>query len=183
MWTNIFGLGDEIPDIADIRGSRPSDWFGVEFRKTEVQPQVEGVDLFHFDSASNRLLMYTIPAFRDVWKWGEAVAFGALVDVPRRCVTFCLNGVVGPCVRFPPCVRVGDIRLVCDYFPDYPPDEWHGRRRVSCATLSTPASMLDVRPTTCAQHLSLGTLTIAPNLAARVDDFLEVHPPGGGGQW
>ena len=23
MWTNIFGLGDEIPDIADIRGSRP----------------------------------------------------------------------------------------------------------------------------------------------------------------
>ena len=168
-------------------GANP-DWFGVELRKTErtevqVTPQIEGVDLFHFDSTYNRLFMYTIPAFCGEWQWGEAVAFGALVDVPRRCVTFCLNGVVGPCVRFPACMRLGDIRLVCDYFPDYPPDEWHGRRSVSCATLSTPASMLDVRPETCAQHHALGTLIKAPNMAARVDDFLEVHPPGGGGQW
>ena len=121
-------------------------------------------------------------AFCGAWEWGEAAVFGALVDVPRRCVTFCLNGVVGPCVRFPAFVN-GEIRLVCDYFPDFPPDEWEGGRRVSCATLSTPASMLDVRPKTCAQHHALGTLTKAPNLAARVDDFLVVHPPGGGGQW
>ena len=126
--------------------------------------------------------MYTIPDFRDVWKWGEAVTFGALVDVPRRCVTFCLNGIIGPCVRFPACVRAGDIRLVCDYFPaaNYFPA---CPRRVSCATLPTPASMLDVRPKTCAQHRDLGALTISPRTAARVDDFLAVHPPGGGGVW
>ena len=74
------------------------------------------------------------------------------------------------------------MRLVCDYFPGivYFPG---GRRRVSCATLSTPASMLDVCPKTCAQHRDLGALTISPRTAARVDDFLAVHPPGGGGVW
>ena len=123
-----------------------------------------------------------IPDIADLNHWGEAAVFGALVDVPRRCVTFCLNGVVGPCVRFPAFVN-GEIRLVCDYFPDFPPDEWEGGRRVSCATLSTPASMLDVRPKTCAQHRDLGALTISPRTAARLDDFLAVHPPGGGGVW
>ena len=102
----------------------------------------------------------------DSWSYVTApVTMSVLVDMVRGCATFGLNGLAGPCVRFPGDLWRRDAVQVCAQgFPlaqVLPPG---GRSIVSCATPPTPPSMLAAasHPMTAAEHLAAGSMRIAP---------------------
>ncbi|CAH0374404.1 unnamed protein product, partial [Pelagomonas calceolata] len=101
----------------------------------------------------------------DSWSYcQDPVTMSVLVDMVRGCVTFGLNGLAGPCVRFPAddTWRSG-VQLVARNFPLLAPMDGgrsQGRCIVSCATPPTPPSMLAAasHPRTVAEHLAAGSL-------------------------
>ena len=95
----------------------------------------------------------------DSWSYCEApVTMSVLVDMVRGCATFGLNGLAGPCVRFPGEGWRSGVQLVARGFPQSPMDGV--RCIVSCATPPTPPSMLAAasHPMTVAEHLAAGSL-------------------------
>ena len=116
----------------------------------------------------------------DSWSYCEApVTIAVLVDMVRGCATFGVNGLAGPCVRFPPggAWRSGvQILTTPGCFPLTSTLDG-GRLVVSCATPPTPPSMLAAaasQPMTVAEHLAAGSLrTEADALVAQID----VNPP------
>ena len=100
----------------------------------------------------------------------EPVTMSVLVDLVQGCATFGLNGLAGPCVRFP----AGDtwrsgVQVVAQGFPLISPMDGD-RCIVLCSTPPTPPSMLAAasHPRTVAEHLAAGSLRTPT-------------PPGGGG--
>ena len=97
----------------------------------------------------------------DSWSYVTApVTMSVLVDMVRGCATFGLNGLAGPCVRFPPGGAWRDGVQVCAQgFPLAQVLEG-GRSIVSCATPPTPHAMLAAasHPMTVAEHLAAGSL-------------------------
>ena len=98
----------------------------------------------------------------DSWSYVTApVTMSVLVDMVRGCATFGLNGLAGPCVRFPGDLwRRDGVQVCAQGFPlaqVLPPG---GRSIVSCATPPTPPSMLAAasHPMTVAEHLAAGSL-------------------------
>jgi hypothetical protein len=85
--------------------------FGLELTYWEDDHDDDGeresdkaVDLFYVAGrpGARRVDMQRISAFNDCWTWCDGpVIFGCLVDMVLDCVTFRINGVDGPCVRFP----------------------------------------------------------------------------------
>ena len=89
----------------------------------------------------------------------DPVVFGALVDMDRGCVTFRLNGIDCPCVRFPASAEWREgVRLTLSGLPD--PGDDTQRVVVSCATPPAPPSLLAVaaNPLTAEEHLARGAL-------------------------
>ena len=84
--------------------------------------------------------------------------FGVLVDMDRGCVTFRLNDLDGPCVRFPPTAQWREgVSLTVDEFPR---EHTSPRVVISCATPPAPQSLLALAatPLTAEGHLARGTL-------------------------
>ena len=102
----------------------------------------------------------------DSWSYcRDPVTMSVLVDMVRGCATFGLNGLAGPCVRFPAggTWRRG-VQVVARGFP--PGSVLDGSRcLVSCATPATPPSMLAAasHPMTVAEHLAAGSLRTEAN--------------------
>ena len=102
-----------------------------------------------------------------------------LVDLVRGCATFGLNGLAGPCVRFPPggAWRDGGVQIVtppgCIPMASVLGRSLGGRCIVSCATPPTPPSMLAAasHPMTAAEHLAAGSLRTVPG--ALLDAFVD----------
>ena len=100
----------------------------------------------------------------DSWTWcTEPVTFGVLVDMDRGCVTFRLNGVDGPCVRFPPGSDWrGGVTIKISEFPTQrkgtPPQD-DLPVVVSCATPPVPPSLLEAaaNPLTVWGHVGAGS--------------------------
>ena len=91
------------------------------------------------------------------WTWNkDPVVFGVLVDMVRGCVTYRLNGLDGPCMKFPDYVRKA--RISVDRLPVA------GDRVVplviSCATPPIPSSLraAAANPLTAKEHIAAGTL-------------------------
>ena len=81
----------------------------------------------------------------DSWTWcRDPVTFGVLVDMNRGCVTFRLNGIDGPCVRFPgdEWRRPPGVWLTIQDFPNIHDDDSYPDVVVSCATRPVPPSLL-----------------------------------------
>ena len=97
----------------------------------------------------------------DSWSYCEApVTMSVLVDMVRGCATFGLNGLAGPCVRFP---GEGWRNGVCVAARGFPVDAFlddGARIIVSCTTPPTPPSMLAAasHPMTVAEHVAAGSL-------------------------
>ena len=106
----------------------------------------------------------------DSWSYCEApVTMSVLVDLVRGCATFGLNGLAGPCVRFPPGSEWRDgVQIAtspgCIPMASVLGRSLGGRCIVSCATPPTPPSMLAAasHPMTAAEHLAAGSMRIAP---------------------
>ena len=96
--------------------------------------------------------------------------FGVLVDMDttldRGCVTFRLNEIDGPCVRFPPgSTWGGGVTIEVSEFPTHrkgtPP--WENEEAlpvvVSCATPPVPPSLLEAsaNPLSVWQHVGAGS--------------------------
>ena len=156
----------------------------------------KAVDLFYVAGrpGARRVDMQRIRAFNDCWTWCDSpVTFGCLVDMVLDCVTFRINGVDGPCVRFPGFPWRSGVRMGVDYLPDYGGNEknndpitgeaqYYPRCVVSCATPpTTPCWMLveSEHPRTAAEHLArVGPdrpLCQLADLEGRVHDFLTIH--------
>ena len=93
------------------------------------------------------------------------VTMSVLVDMVRGCATFGLNGLAGPCVRFPPGGAWRDgVQVVARGFPQSPMGVNGVRCFVSCATPPTPPPMLAAasHPMTAAEHLAAGSMRTAP---------------------
>ena len=87
------------------------------------------------------------------------------VDLVRGCATFGVNGLAGPCVRFPGEAWRNGLRVAARGFPVKA--VLHGGRCIaSCATPPTPPSMLAAasHPMTIAEHLAAGSLREEPDL-------------------
>ena len=104
----------------------------------------------------------------DSWSYCEApVTMSVLVDMVRGCATFGLNGLAGPCVRFPPGGAWRDgVQIVTP--PGCLPIASvldGGRSIVSCATPPTPPWMLAAasHPRTVSEHLAAGSLRTEAN--------------------
>ena len=103
----------------------------------------------------------------------------SLVDLVRGCATFGLNGLAGPCVRFPPggAWRDGGVQIVtppgCIPMASVLGRSLGGRCVISCATPPTPPSMLAAasHPMTAAEHLAAGSLRTVPG--ALLDAFVD----------
>ena len=114
----------------------------------------------------------------DSWSYVDApVTMSVLVDMVRGCATFGLNGLAGPCLRFPPGGAWRDgVQVSARGFPLTQVLEG-GRCIISCATPPTPPSMLAAaasQPMTVAEHLTAGSLrTAAEALVAQID----INPP------
>ena len=86
----------------------------------------------------------------------DPVVFGVLVDMVRGCVTYRLNGLDGPSMKFPDYVRKA--RISVDRLPVA------GDRVVplvlSCATPPIPSSLraAAANPLTAKEHIAAGTL-------------------------
>ena len=93
------------------------------------------------------------------WSWcADPVVFGVLVDMDRGCVTFRLNDMDGPCVRFPPTAQWREgVSLTVDEFPQ---EDTSPRVVISCATPPAPPSLLAAaaNPLCVDGHLARGTL-------------------------
>ena len=91
-------------------------------------------------------VVHRVVSFGDeCWTWcDEVVVFGALVDMVRGCVTFRLNGIDGPCVRFPgdEWRRPPGVWLTIQDFPNFRDDDSYPDVVVSCATRPVPPSLL-----------------------------------------
>ena len=116
----------------------------------------------------------------DSWSYCEApVTMSVLVDLVRGCATFGLNGLAGPCVRFPPggAWRDGGVQIVtppgCIPMASVLGRSLGGRCVISCATPPTPPSMRETasHPMTAAEHLASGSLRTAAG--ALIDAFLD----------
>ena len=102
-----------------------------------------------------------------------------LVDLVRGCATFGLNGLAGPCVRFPPggAWRDGGVQIVtppgCIPMASVLGRSLGGRCVISCATPPTPPSMRETasHPMTAAEHLAAGSLHTAAD--ALIASFLD----------
>ena len=95
----------------------------------------------------------------DSWTWcNEPVVFGVLVDMVRGCVTFGINGIDGPCVRFSSVSRRGGVHIRVSHLPmdTSTPSEVV----VSCATPPPPPSLLEAAatPLTGAEHVAAGSM-------------------------
>ena len=103
----------------------------------------------------------------DSWSYcEEPVTMSVLVDMVRGCATFGLNGLAGPCVRFPGDEwRRDGVQVRARGFPHAHVLEG-GRCIVSCTTPPTPPSMLAAasHPMTVAEHLAAGSLREEPDL-------------------
>ncbi len=109
----------------------------------------------------------------DSWSYTkDPVTVSVLVDMVRGCATFGLNGLAGPCVRFPGDTWRDGVHIVARGFP-----QSRGRRCiVACATPPTPPSMLAAasHPMTVSEHLAAGALrTEAGAFGSQID----VNPP------
>ena len=93
------------------------------------------------------------------WSWcADPVVFGVLVDMDRGCVTFRLNDMDGPCVRFPPTAQWREgVSLTVDEFPR---EDTSPRVVISCATPPAPPSLLAAaaNPLCVDGHLARGIL-------------------------
>ena len=78
------------------------------------------------------------------WSWcNDPVTFGVLVDMVRGCVTFRLNGLDGPCVRFPGAEWRSGVQVLVEEWPSPAViDRDLPRVAVSCATPPPPPSLL-----------------------------------------
>ncbi len=99
------------------------------------------------------------------WTWStDPVTFGVLVDMNRGCVAFRLNGVDGPCVRFPGAEWTSHgVWIELDQFPsgEHLPVDETGETYplvVSCATAPVPPSLLEAaaNPLTGPEHVAAG---------------------------
>ena len=99
------------------------------------------------------------------WSWCEdPVIFGVLVDMNRGCVTFRLNAIDGPCVRFPNGFMLGadGVRIKMSEFPTdrkgTPPEGYSVV--VTCATPPVPPSLIAAaaNPLTGAEHVAAGSM-------------------------
>ena len=99
----------------------------------------------------------------DSWTWCSPVTFGVLVDMNRGCVTFRLNGIDGPCVRFPGSYwKSSDGAWI--KISEFPADEVHQETGepllvvVACATPPVPPSLLEAaaNPLTASEHVAAG---------------------------
>ena len=113
----------------------------------------------------------------DSWSYCEApVTMSILVDMVRGCATFGLNGLVGPCVRFPDDFGDG-VQIVtppgCFPMASVLGRSLGGRCIASCDTPPPPPSMLAAasHPMTAAEHLAAGSLRTAPG--ALLDAFID----------
>ena len=116
----------------------------------------------------------------DSWSYVTApVTMSVLVDMVRGCATFGLNGLAGPCVRFPPggAWRDGGVQIVtppgCIPMASVLGRSLGGRCVISCATPPTPTWMLAAasHPMTVSEHLAAGSLRT------------EANTPVDGGNW
>ncbi len=88
-----------------------------------------------------------------------------LVDLNRGCVTFRINGIDGPCVRFPPGSDWGGgVTIELSEFPTQrkgtpPPDGESLPVVVSCATPPVPPSLLEAaaNPLSVWEHVGAGS--------------------------
>ena len=105
------------------------------------------------------------------WSWCEdPVIFGVLVDMNRGCVTFRLNAIDGPCVRFPNGFMLGadGVRIKMSEFPTdrkgTPPEEYSVV--VACATPPVPPSLLQAaaNPLDVFEHVAAGSFEDVSNL-------------------
>ena len=89
----------------------------------------------------------------------SSVVFGVLVDMVRGCVTFRLNGINGPCVRFPNVNWRLGVHLSVSHFP-IEPEHDPMQIVVSCATPPVPPSLLEAaaNPLTGAEHVAAGSM-------------------------
>ena len=98
----------------------------------------------------------------DSWSYcRDPVTMSVLVDMVRGCATFGLNGLAGPCVRFPAGGTWRDgVQVVARGFPQSPMGVNGVRCIVSCATPPTPSTMLAAasHPMTAAEHLAAASL-------------------------
>ena len=96
------------------------------------------------------------------WSWcNDPVTFGVLVDMVRGCVTFRLNGLDGPCVRFPGVEWRSGVQVLVEEWPSPAViDRDLPRVAVSCATPPPPPSLLVAaeEPMTVEEHLATGSL-------------------------
>ena len=117
-------------------------------------------------------VMLSMPSLGvDTWEYCEVTAppvtMSVLVDMVRGCATFGLNGLAGPCVRFPPGGAWRDgVQIVTP--PGCLPIASvldGGRSIVSCATPPTPHWMLAAasHPRTVPEHLAAGSLRTEAN--------------------
>ena len=96
--------------------------------------------------------------------------FGVLVDMNRGCVTFRLNAIDGPCVRFPNGFMLGadGVRIKMSEFPTdrkgTPPEEYSVV--VACATPPVPPSLLQAaaNPLDVFEHVAAGSFEDVSNL-------------------
>jgi hypothetical protein len=101
----------------------------------------------------------------DSWTWcDEPVVFGVLVDMVRGCVTFRLNGIDGPCVRFPNANWRLGVHLSVSHFP-IEPEHDPMQIVVSCATPPVPPSLLEAaaNPLDVFAHVAAGSFRDVSN--------------------
>ena len=100
------------------------------------------------------------------WSYCEApVTLSVLVDMVRGCATFGLNGLAGPCVRFPGEGWRNGVHVQARGFPV--PAVLEGARCIlSCATPPTPPAILAAasHPMTVVEHLAAGSLCEEANV-------------------
>ena len=107
----------------------------------------------------------------DSWTWcNEPVVFGVLVDMVRGCVTFGINGIDGPCVRFSSVSRRGGVHIRVSHLPmdTSTPSEVV----VSCATPPPPPSLLEAaaNPFTGAEHIAAGSMEYVTDIYESGDE-------------
>ena len=112
----------------------------------------------------------------DSWTWNEdPVVFGVLVDMVRGCVTFRLNGIDGPCVRFPNANWRGGVYISVSRFPKDPRHDQTGELMqvvASCATPPVPPSLLEAaaNPFTGAEHIAAGSMEYVTDIYESGDE-------------
>ena len=96
----------------------------------------------------------------DSWTWcDEPVVFGVLIDMVRGCVTFRLNGIDGPCVRFPNVDWRLGVHFCLSHIP-IEPEHDPMQIVVSCATPPVPPSLFEAaaNPLTGAEHVAADSM-------------------------